>query len=277
MKHFLLIALTAILSNVGFAQSTAYQVKIQGDGQPIIFLPGFTCPGHVWDATIAHLEAGYQTHQFTYAGFGGVPAIELPWYATLANEIGAYIENNKLKDAVIVGHSMGGMLAIDLAAKHPDRVKKILIIDALPNLREVVMPQVPVEQIRYDSPYNTQMLAATDSAMAITAGYMAMGMTHQTSHHQELVDFALTADRETYVYGYTELLKLDLKAKLTDVKAETLILGADFPSKEVVLPMFESQYAFLKNKEIKIATGSKHFIMYDQPEWLYQEVNRFLD
>ena len=240
-------------------------------------LPGFTCPGEVWDNTISNLESTYQTHQFTYAGFGDVPAIELPWYGTLADEIANYIETQKLKNVIIIGHSMGGMLAIDLAAKLPKQISKMVLVDALPNIKEIVMPQVPVEQITFDNPYNQQMMAASDSALAVTAGYMAMGMSNQTDRHQELINYILLSDRKTYVYGYTELLKLDLRDKLASIKAETLVLGADFPSKEMTLPNFESQFSQLENKEIKIASGSKHFIMFDQPEWFYQEVNNFLD
>ncbi|WP_258100807.1 alpha/beta fold hydrolase [Marinoscillum pacificum] len=277
MKRFFYLTILIVFAHLGFAQSKAYEVKVSGKGQAIIFLPGFTCPGEVWDNTISNLEPTYQTHQFTYAGFGDVPAIELPWYGTLADEIANYIETKKLKNVIIIGHSMGGMLAIDLAAKLPKQISKMVLVDALPNIKEIVMPQVPVEQISFDNPYNQQMMAASDSALAVTAGYMAMGMSNQTDRHQELINYILQSDRKTYVYGYTELLKLDLRDKLANIKAETLVLGADFPSKEVTLPNFESQFSQLENKEIKIASGSKHFIMFDQPEWFYQEVNNFLD
>ena len=277
MKRFFYLTILIVFAHLGFAQSKAYEVKVSGKGQPIIFLPGFTCPAEVWDNTISNLESNYQTHQFTYAGFGDVPAIELPWYGTLADEIANYIETQKLKNVIIIGHSMGGMLAIDLAAKLPKQISKMVLVDALPNIKELVMPQVPVEQITFDNPYNQQMMAASDSALAVTAGYMAMGMSNQTDRHQELINYILQSDRKTYVYGYTELLKLDLRDKLANIKAETLVLGADFPSKEMTLPNFESQFSQLENKEIKIASGSKHFIMFDQPEWFYQEVNNFLD
>ncbi len=277
MKRFFYLTLLIVTSHLGLAQSKSFEVTVTGKGQPVLFLPGFTCPGGVWDSTINNLEEGYQTHQFTYAGFGGVPKIELPWYGTLANDISAYIESNNLKKVVLVGHSMGGMLALDIAAKLPKRINKMVLVDALPNIREIVMPQVPVEQITFDNPYNQQMIAASDSALRVTAGYMAMGMSNQTDRHAELIDFILKSDRETYVYGYTELLKLDLREKLSTIPTKTLVLGADFPSKEAVLPNFESQFANLKNKEIKIANGSKHFIMFDQPEWFYAEVNNFLD
>lgn len=276
MRRFFYLTLLIASVNFGFAQSKAFDVKVAGKGQPLIFLPGFTCPGAIWDETITNLESKFKTYQFTYAGFGDVPEIEMPWYGTLANEIASYIEEQKLKNVIIIGHSMGGMLAIDIAARHPNRISKMVMVDALPCIREIVMPQVPVEQIAFESPYNTQMINASDSALRVTAGYMAMGMSNQTSRHQELIGYIMNSDRETYVYGYTELLKLDLREKLATIPASTLILGADFPSKEAVMPNFESQFANLKNKEIKIASNSKHFIMFDQPEWFYAEVNNFL-
>jgi len=86
----------------------------------------------------------------------------------------------------------------------------------------------------------------------------------------------MASDRQTYVYGYTDLLKLDLREALKTVKAETLILGASFPDPAVTRKTFENQYANLEKKRIEIADNSKHFIMFDQPEWLYQQVNNFL-
>ena len=276
MKRFCFFSLWIVLSHLGVAQSS-FEVKVAGQGIPVLLLPGFTCPGEVWNATVANLDGAFQTHQFTYAGFGGVPEIELPWYATLVDDLSAYIEANQLDNLILVGHSMGGMLAIDIAARLPKRVHKMILVDALPNIREVMMPGVTEDQIMFDSTYNNQMLAASDSAMKVTAGYMAMGMSNETQHHSELIDYILQADRLTYVYGFTELLKLDLKDKLDQLPMETLILGADFPSKEAVMPNFRAQFANLKNKEIKIASNSKHFIMFDQPDWFYREVNNFLD
>ena len=269
--------LSFVVTSLCFCQTRSFDVKVTGSGQPVIFLPGFTCPGEVWDQTIAHLELAFEAHQFTYAGFGDVPAIELPWYETLVKDINTYIERNDLEDVTLVGHSMGGMLAINLAASLPREVTRMILVDALPNIREVMMPQVPVEQIKFDSPYNQRLLASSDSAMAAMAQFMAQSMCASKEHHEKLRDYIVQSDRETYVYGYTELLQLDLKEQLKEVEAEVLILGADFPSKEAVLPNFENQYGNLKSKMIKIAPASRHFIMFDQPDWFYQEVNTFLE
>ena len=105
---------------------------------------------------------------------------------------------------------------------------------------------------------------------------MAKTMTSKNEKTYTLVKWITDADRETYVYGYTDLLKLDLRGILSRITAKSLILGAPFPDKNTVTANFEKQYANLTNKTIEIAPDSKHFIMFDQPEWFYEKVNTFL-
>lgn len=276
MRKQTLILLFFLAAGLANAQQKAFDVKITGAGQPVIFLPGFTTPGEIWDPTIEVMDKPFKSYQFTYAGFAGVPAIELPWYQTLSDQITAYMEKEDIKEAILIGHSMGGMLAIDLASAAPDRIEKMILVDALPCIREVIMPQYSADQIQYESPYSQQMIAMNDSAMRVTAGYMAQGMTNTPSKFGTLINWIMQSDRETYVYGYTDLLKLDLRDKLKNIKTSTLILSADFPSKDEALKTVEGQFENLKNKEIRIAQNSKHFIMFDQPEWFYDQVNSFL-
>jgi pimeloyl-ACP methyl ester carboxylesterase len=105
---------------------------------------------------------------------------------------------------------------------------------------------------------------------------MAQNMTNSIPKVEVIANWSIIADRKTYVYGYTDLLKLDLREKLSGINIPTLILGASFPNKEIVFSNYQKQYANLKNKEILMAEGSKHFIMFDQPEWLYSQVNKYL-
>jgi pimeloyl-ACP methyl ester carboxylesterase len=105
---------------------------------------------------------------------------------------------------------------------------------------------------------------------------MSQNMTTIPSKVEVLTNWAIQADRKTYVFGYTDLLKLDLRDKLATINTPTLILGGSFPNKEMVDATYQKQYANLKNKAVIIADGSKHFIMFDQPEWLYTQVNNYL-
>lgn len=276
MKKFNFTVLLILFTSFAFCQSEAIKVVKEGNGDPILFLPGFTSPGSVWRETIDNLEEESESHLVSYAGFNGIKPIDTPWYSTIKSEILLYIEREKLTNLSIIGHSMGGMLAVDIAAAIPDKVSNIILVDAIPCMRELMMPGVPASQIQYDSPYNQQMLEMSDEAIKQSATMMAQNMTANPSKVEILTQWSIEADRKTFVYGYTDLLKLDLREVLPQVKAKTLILGASFPDAAIVKGNYEKQYAKLATKQIEIADGSKHFIMFDQPEWFYKNVNAFL-
>lgn len=106
-KSLLLLFAMILVQNFLFAQSSI-SVKPSGKGQPILFLPGFATPGEVWNGTTSQLS-DYQSHVVTYAGFGGVAPVEMPWYAKLKSDLIQYIEANQLQKIILVGHSMGAI------------------------------------------------------------------------------------------------------------------------------------------------------------------------
>jgi pimeloyl-ACP methyl ester carboxylesterase len=268
----LFVAIVAAVS----AQNNAIRVSKSGNGTPILFLPGFTTPGSVWKETVSSLKGNYQSHLISYAGFNGIAPIKMPWYETIKKETIDYIKKENLRDVVIIGHSMGGTLAVDIAAEIPSQVNKLILVDALPCMRDLMMPNVPASQITYESPYNQQMLKQSEEAFAKNANMMAQFMTMKKEKIDTLVKWSIAADRETFVYGYTDLLKIDLRDALENVTAKTLIVGASFPDKTQVTATFEKQYSKLENRSLAIAPESKHFVMFDQPAWFYEQVNSFL-
>lgn len=277
IKFILVVfTLSTTLQGFGTNNSKAFTVTKTGKGDPMLFLPGFTTPGTIWNDTIEALKLNKTTYTFSYAGFNGNTPIEMPWYETVKNEIINYVKSNKLQDIVIVGHSMGGNLAIDIAIALPNQVSKLVIVDSLPNMKAVMMPNVPAENLIYESPYNQQMINMNDEQFKGMANMMASNMTNTKEKISTLTQWILEADRKTYAYGYTDLLKLDQTKMLSKIKTKTLILGASFPSVDIAKANFEKQYALLENKTIEMATNSKHFIMFDQAEWFYSKVSTFI-
>ncbi|MBX2841458.1 MAG: alpha/beta hydrolase [Flammeovirgaceae bacterium] len=227
------------ITNFAFSQ-TAISVTTSGTGKPIIFLPGFTSPGSIWDETIPNLEGNYESHVVSYAGFNGLKPIGTPWYSTIKAQLVAYVKNEKLSNITLVGHSMGGNLAIDLASELKDHISGLILVESIPCMRELMMPGVPASSLQYDSPYNNQVLSMSDEEFKQMALGMAQNMTNDTSKIGLLTEWSVIADRETYVYGYTDLLKLDLRTSLSELETETLILGASFPNKEITQSNYEN-------------------------------------
>jgi pimeloyl-ACP methyl ester carboxylesterase len=274
MIRFIIVFCLSFNYSAAISQSSIHVVK-SGQGSPVLFLPGFTSPGSVWEETIRHLKGKNQSFVVSYAGFNGLKPIGMPWYQTIKKELLAYIRNENLKGIKVVGHSMGGNLAADLAAEMPDRFKSVIIVDALACMREIMMPGVGADKLEYNSAYNKRLIEMNETDFTKTATMMAGSMTNVEDKKDSLIKWALAADRETYVYGYTDLLKLDLRDSLPKITAGVLILGAPYTDRNQTAALYEKQYARLSNKKIEIANASRHFIMFDQPEWFYQQVNTF--
>ncbi len=275
MKSLLIAIVVVFQVASALGQTPSIQVEKSGKGTPVIYLPGFGCPGRIWNETAAFLGKGYSAHFVTYAGFDGTAAIDTPWYSTVRDGLVDYIKSQKLKKVHLVGHSMGGNLATDLAALLPDRVTKVVLVDAITCMREVMMPGVKAEQIQYISPYNKQLLEMPADPFAKMAKGMSANMTQSKEKADSIASWMVKADRKVYVFGYTDLLKLDLRPVLPTVKAPVLILAAGFPNREIIEKNYNKQYEALSNKEILIADKSRHFIMFDEFEWMARNIKQY--
>lgn len=270
-------SLIAQKSQIIKSQPNPIIIETIGQGKPILFLPGFTAPGSMWKETVENLTTKRESHLISYAGFNGNKPIEMPWYSQIRNSIIQYILDGNLSDIIIVGHSMGGNLAVDIAAELPERISKVVLVESLSCMRDLMMPNVSADDLVYDSPYNNQMLEMGELQFKEVATMMASNMTLDTYNKDIITDWILQADRKTWVYGYTDLLKLDLRSTLSKMKCETLIIGASFPDVNLAKENYENQYEKLSDKTIVMASNSKHFVMFYQPEWFYKTLNDFLD
>ncbi len=279
MKTFKNLLFSLLMASALFANAQEYpfRAQVSGAGEPILFFPGFTCPGEVWEDTVAELSKNYECHVFTFAGFGDVPAIEKPWLSKIKEGVLEYIIANKLNAPTLVGHSLGGALALWMAADG-NSYKELIIVDALPSTGALMMPDFKSEYMVYDTPYNKQLLEMDEAGFKSMALQMARGMTANKEKQPKIMEWMITADRETYVYGYTDLLKLDLRKDISKIDVPVTILAATNPyGLEMAKSTYETQYKNLKNYTIRFAEDAAHFIMYDRPKWFLENLQSTLE
>ena len=136
-----------------------------------------------------------------------------------------------------------------------------------------MMPNFNSNTIVYDNPYNKQLLEMNADEFEKLATQFASGMTLNKEKQGQIKAWILEADRETYVYGYTDLLKLDLRADIAKITVPVSVLGATHPfGEDNVKRTFTEQYKNLDNYTIKYAKDAAHFIMYGQPEWFMNTI-----
>ncbi|MEM9680514.1 MAG: alpha/beta hydrolase, partial [Bacteroidota bacterium] len=222
---------------------------------------------------VADLSKTHECHVFTFAGFGDVPAIEKPWLPKIKEDIITYISEKNLKNVTLIGHSLGGTLSLWLGTDNNKSIKNIIAVDALPSTGALMIPNYDSNMIAYDTPYNNQVLNMDDKAFESMASQMASGMVLNEDKKKTIKDWIVNTDRKTYVYGFTDLLKLDLREDISKIKVPVLLLAATKPyGPETVKNTYENQYKNLDGYTIKYAQESAHFIMFDQPKWLLEAI-----
>ena len=94
VTFFIVSLISTVLTSV-YSQKS-FEVSVKGKGEPIFLLPGFGCTGELWNETVSELSKTHECHIFTFAGFGDVAPIEMPWFSTIKNEIITYTKLNKI-------------------------------------------------------------------------------------------------------------------------------------------------------------------------------------
>jgi pimeloyl-ACP methyl ester carboxylesterase len=276
-KIYFLFAMLLSLAVQAQQNDQPIHVQVSGSGAPILLIPGFTVPGESWDATVSQLEKNYECHVLTLAGFGGKHPIDFPWLPKINTSIENYIRENRLNNLTVIGHSLGGTIATWLASRENNSISKLILVDALPAAGALMIPNFDPENLAYESPYNDQLLSMNEVEFEKMAQGMAQGMSVHPETQERIKDWILLADRETYVYGYTDYLKLDMREALKNISVPVTVIAADKPyGKEMAAQTYKNQYANLAQYDLMMADNAAHFVMFDQPEWFMQQILNIL-
>ena len=267
------------------AQDQVFKVEIVGEGSPILLIPGLSCPAAVWGQTVAVLSQSYTCHVITLPGFAGQPAIEFgeSYLPGIAAEIITYIERKELANPIVIGHSLGGFLALDLASKKPELLAKIVVVDAFPFLAAAQNPMATVETMKpFAENMKKGMLGQTDEQYQAQLGMALKSMICTEDSIPVATQWGLDSDRNTVAQAMYDLYTTDLRGELSEIKIPTLVLGAwiayqDYGvTKAMIQSTFDGQYSQLEGVKIQLSDLGKHFLMWDDPEFMMGEIQAFL-
>ncbi|MGB5316931.1 MAG: alpha/beta fold hydrolase [Robiginitalea sp.] len=109
--------------------------NILGSGAPLIVLHGFLGMSDNWKTLGKKYAAhGFEVHLIDQRNHGRSFWSEVFDYPTMAQDLVRYMDSKNLDRAIVLGHSMGGKTAMQLACTRPERVSKLLVADIAPRL-----------------------------------------------------------------------------------------------------------------------------------------------
>ncbi|MGQ3053206.1 MAG: alpha/beta fold hydrolase [Roseateles sp.] len=258
------------------------RVEIVGQGRPIVMIPGLNSAASTWTETCAALQPGVQCHIVQLPGFAGAPAVATDHFMTgMLDRLLAYLDDRQLAKPVVMGHSLGGTLALQMAAEKPGRIERLVVVDSLPFLAGL-RGMSPEAAKGAAAAMRQQMVGATPAQWEAGARQGAMGMSRTPANGERVVAWSLASDRATSAQAMSELWGEDLRPLLPRITAPTLVLGAWAAFEpmgstlESTRRIFETQYAGLNGVKVVMSQRGYHFLMWDDADWLVGEVKGFL-
>jgi pimeloyl-ACP methyl ester carboxylesterase len=258
--------------------------EIVGKGPDLVFIPGLSSSRATWKATAERLRGKYRLHLIQVAGFAGEPSranAEGEIVVPTAEAIDAYLVQQKLSPATVIGHSLGGTMSLYLAEKHPEHLKKVLIVDALPFFGGMQSPNATVESVKPGAAkMRDAMLASTAPVTKAALAPQMRAMSKDEASRDMITDWGVLSDRTAVARAMYEDLTLDLRPDLAKIRTPILLLHPDNAPLGVPAGMMEKVYAALyapaPTVRTKIVANSQHFVMLDQPEAFAAELDAFL-
>jgi proline iminopeptidase len=187
----------------------------------------------------------------------------------------------------VIGHSMGGLCALAFTLDHPQRVKRLMIVDSLAS---------PPARRRYKAlPWNWKITQREFWQCAIWGARLQLGLGNQAVHKKldYLLDVAccydqrhvtpLTLTPEDYHTPVTMrdrwttvAMRLDYRARLSEISIPTLVIvGRHDPL--TPLPYSEELIRGIPNSHLVIFENSGHAPFIEEPELFQKEMMAFLE
>ena len=258
-----------------------------GSGDPIVLVPGLASGAWVWNGLIPHLAAKHTVYALTIAGFAGRPGSGVASFAAFETDLTALLDQRHLAKPVLVGHSIGGTLAIDYAETHPDRVRGIVAADGLP-----IFPGMQMLTQQQREAVGTQMAGSVktqthDQFLAFEKNYMATVGVNDAALAEQVAALSAQSDSPTVAAWLLADLAADLRPNLAKITVPVLELAPYSPAEgNTAAPVhytepekaayYRTLLAGVAKLDVVTIAPARHFVMLDQPERFQKALDDFL-
>jgi pimeloyl-ACP methyl ester carboxylesterase len=242
--------------------------EIHGKGDPVVLLHGsFMTITNNWTDMIAQLSKSRQVIAVEMQGHGRTADINRDFsYEHLADDIAALLDYLKIKQADVLGYSMGGGVAMQVAIRHPEKVRKVVSISAV--FRHDGWVKEAVEMFPQMEPgmFTGSPIEAEYKKLSPTPDKFETFVKHVIQMDIKPYDFGAAKLKATkapmlFIHGDADGVRLDHIAEMFRLKGDEIFGDMQ--------PRSESRLAILPN--------TTHITLMDKLDVIGPMVNDFLD
>jgi 3-oxoadipate enol-lactonase len=251
-----ILVLAAVVALLTAAVTTAQPLLREGRGEnEVVLIHGLGADATVWDNVVGFLRGSLQISTYELHGHGTTPPLATPTITAEAAALGDWLRAKDLPYPTLVGHGLGGMIALQFALDHPADVRRVILIDATPRqLASAAEKQALSKALLadYDKFVATRyLMVSNDDAIA-----------------RKAVDMALRTDSTSFASLLLSSFEWDVSKRLAKFSVPMLVIGSDnfLPEAGYERETLTS-YGFgdARTLHFRKLPGTGHYLMLEQP------------
>ncbi|NUR38639.1 MAG: alpha/beta fold hydrolase [Streptomyces sp.] len=235
-----------------------------GEGVPLVFVHGWTANRHRWDHQLAHFAEKRRVIRLDLRGHGESGGAGVRTIAELADDVLALLDHLEIEWCVLVGHSMGGMIAQTITLAHPDRVERLVLVNSIGRMtysrgRGLLLGVSTLVPFK--------LFVATNIQRAFAPGY-------PRDEIRAYVKASADTPREVVMTLYGAMRAFDVLDRVGEIDVPTLMIHGYHDIQLPVWQMLRMAKAY-RDAEVRIIDAG-HELPVEKPEELTRALDRFV-
>jgi len=234
------------------------QYRLYGSGEPaLVLIHGWSCDSNYWREQVPFFKQKYTLVEVDLAGHGGTDGNRSQWtIARFGQDVATALAAVPSQQLILVGHSMGGPVAIEAARLLKDRVIGIIGVDTFKSIGAPNPTQAQVDAII--KPFEADFIGQT---RALVTDHLFVKGSNPQLAQKIAYDMSLSSPRVA-VPSLRALLEYDFTEPLKDISVPIVAINSDLGEPlnvariRKVLPKFHAV----------TLEGDGHFLMMEDPQ-----------
>jgi 3-oxoadipate enol-lactonase len=254
---------------IGNGLTTHYTLEGTGEGIPLVFINALGTDLRIWDGIVQHLTGCYPVLRFDKRGHGLSDCPPAPYSIhDFSTDLLGLLDQLDITQTILIGISVGGMIAMDFAASCPERVQALVLCDTAPIIGTADMWNDRIQRLRAQG--------MESMAEAILSRWFAPPFKEESpAAYRGCYNMLTRMPVEGYIGTCEALRDADLTEAARTIEAHTLILCG---TEDVSTPpdLVRRLVELMPNAEFQEIPGAGHSICVEQPGVVAQQIERFL-
>lgn len=245
--------------------------EVVGRGRPVVLLHGWLGSWGCWLGTMEALSSRHRTYALDFWGFGESDKRRVSYtLSDFVDLVDQFMEQLGISRAPVIGHSMGGTVALSLALDHPKRVEKVAAVGSPIDGRSL---NIFLKLAGY--PWIAFLVWNSPSLLRLGIKLFAPWIAANWSQWYQLLMHDLSKmTLESFLWSIHSLHHTDLRPRIAELRMPAL--GVYGRGDKIVDPRQAELLRGVRGARVEMMAGSRHFPMLDEPEEFHSILTDFL-